>query len=232
MVPESRKAPPLDPEALASLAGGLAHELKNPLSTLSLQLSLLEGAWQDDTPLAARSRKRLASLRTEVNRLDTILRDFLRFARTDSMALEPARLNSLVEEVLQFARPECEQEGIQLDSFLAAGSDALQLDPARFRQALLNIIINARQAFEGKGGAISVFTRFDDSFAYVEVVDNGSGMSPETLARVQEAYFSTKTGGSGLGLPTVKRVLEAHGGHLSLDSSPEHGTRVMLTFPR
>ncbi len=232
MPSQSRKAPPLEPEALASLAGGLAHELKNPLSTISLQLSLLEGAWQDDSPLAARSRKTLFGLRNEINRLDTILRDFLRFARTDSMALEAVHLNSLVEDVIQFARPECEQEGVSLDSFLAPEAVKLQLDPARIRQALLNVLINARQAFDAGAGTISVFTRFEKATASIEVVDNGTGMSSEVLSRVQEAYFSTKAGGSGLGLPTVRRVMEAHGGSLKIESSPEHGTRVMLTFPR
>lgn len=225
-------APPLDPATLAQLAGGLAHELKNPLSTLSLQLALLREQWQDDPGAKARRAVRiLDGLLQQVESLNEILGDFLRFARTDRIELEPASLNQVVQQVAAFAGPEAAACNIGIRSYLDLDLPLLPLDVGRVRQAVLNLLINARQALEHKGGHVSLITRRDGNEAVMEVVDDGPGMALETLQRAFEPYFSTKKSGSGLGLPTVRRILEAHGGRVEVESAPGHGTRVRLRFP-
>jgi signal transduction histidine kinase len=209
----------------------LAHELKNPLSTVGLHLCLLREEWQKmEGPQAQRSLKTIGVLEKEVGRLDEILEDFLRFARTDSLETEATDLNALVEEVLHFVGPEAHKEGVRLEGFLDFDLPRFPLDPGRMKQVLLNLIINARQAVDD-GGHITVITRKDGDEALLEVVDDGPGMTEEVQARCLEVYYSTKRGGSGLGLPLVKRVVEAHGGKFTLESSAGHGSRISIRLP-
>ncbi len=222
-----------DPETLSRLAGGLAHELKNPLGTLGLHLSLLEEDWRDDdSPRARRSLKTLENLRRQVAAMNAVLDDFLRYARTDVLHREPVELGSLVEDVALFVRPELEARGIQLQVLLEPGLPPVEADPTRLRQALLNLVINARQAMEERGhGRVTLITRREGDHAVLEVVDDGPGMDADTLERSLEPYYSTKARGTGLGLPTVRRILEAHGGALELQSEPGRGTRAVLRLP-
>ncbi|HEX9794211.1 MAG TPA: ATP-binding protein, partial [Planctomycetota bacterium] len=116
--------------------------------------------------------------------------------------------------------------------FLDLDMPLLQLDAGRVRQALLNLVINARQALGENGGQITLITRRERGEAILEVVDDGPGMSSETLSRCQEVYYSTKRGGSGLGLAMVRRIVEAHGGRVEIESELGHGTRMRLRFPQ
>lgn len=225
-------APTLDPETLSRLAGGLVHELKNPLSTIALHLALLEEEWRkEDAARARRSLQTLGRLRQEVGRLNDILEDFLRFARTDVLDLAPTDLNALVEQVARFVQPELEAQHIVLRTYADHDLPPVTLDGPRLRQALLNLIINARQAMEGRAGHVSLITRREPGWVLIEVLDDGPGMSPEVLARCFDIWYSTKRGGSGLGLPTVRRMMEAHGGRLELESAPGRGTRARLRLP-
>ncbi|RMH01914.1 MAG: two-component sensor histidine kinase [Planctomycetota bacterium] len=228
----SAAAEALDPRILSRLAGGLAHELKNPLSTIGLHLDLLREQWADDPdPKARRSVRMIDTLKQEVGRLDEILQDFLLYARTDQIELEEADLNAVVQRVADFVRPEAAARGIRVETFLAGDLPPLRLDPARFRQVVLNLVINARQAIGDRGGRITLITRRQGGRVLLEVLDDGPGMDEETLASCFEVYFSRKKGGSGLGLPTVRRLVEAHGGSVEIQSSPGHGTRVRVTLP-
>jgi len=232
MSPEERSAAPLDPRTLSRLAGGLAHELKNPLSTIGLHLALLEEDWADDeSAKARRTRRTLHTLKQEVDRLNGILEDFLRFARTDRLRAAPTGLNALVEQVVRFVQPEAERIGVHLATYLDLDLPPVLLDEGRVQQALLNLVINARQALESDGGHITLITRREGGYAVLEVVDDGPGMEADVLERCFDVYYSTKKGGSGLGLPTVRRLAEAHGGTLEVESSPGNGTRAVLRFP-
>lgn len=223
----------LAPQTLARLAGGLAHELKNPLSTIGLHLALLEEDWEvEEGVKPRRTVKTVRTLKTEVARLNGILEDFLRFARTDLLQAELASLNTQMEQVVQFSSPEAERLGIQIQSHLDLSLPSVMLDAGRVRQALLNLVINSRQAMEERGhGTITLITRREGKHAVVEIVDDGPGMEASTLRQCLQVYYSTKKDGSGLGLATVGRIVEAHGGTLALESSPGNGTRVSLSFP-
>ncbi|MFK5955835.1 MAG: ATP-binding protein [Planctomycetota bacterium] len=227
------RAHDLDPQTLARLAGGLAHELKNPLSTISLHLALLEEDWEpEDGIKARRTVKTVRILKSEVLRLNGILEDFLRFARTDSLNASLASLNAQIEQVVQFSTPEAQRLGIQIKSYLDLSLPLVMLDVGRMRQALLNLVINARQAMEERGyGTITFITRREGERAIVEIVDDGPGMEAETLKQCLQVYYSTKKGGSGLGMATVRRIVGAHGGTLSIESSPGNGTRVSMALP-
>lgn len=225
-------APPLDHETLSRVAGGLVHELKNPLSTLGLHLSLLEEEWRkDEGPRARRSLQVLGRLRAEVGRLNDILEDFLRYARTDALELAPTDLNQVVEKVARFVEPELRERQIGLQVLADQGLPRARADESKLRQVLLNLVINARQAMDRRGGQITMITRREGDGLAIEVLDDGPGMSAEVLARCVEPWYSTKSGGSGLGLPTVKRLMEAHGGALELQSAPGRGTRAVLRLP-
>ncbi len=222
----------LDPRTLSRLAGGLAHELKNPLSTIGLHLELLREQWAGDgDPRSRRSVRMIDTLKQEVGRLDGILQDFLLFARTDQLELAATDLNLLVERVVDFVRPEASARGIRLETYLDGALPKLSLDASRVRQVLLNLLINARQAIGDDGGRVELISRREGEAAVLEVVDDGPGMDAETLAGCFEVYFSRKKGGSGLGLPTVRRIIEAHGGSVELESSPGHGTRAQIRLP-
>lgn len=223
----------LDPATLSRLAGGLVHELKNPLSTIGLHLALLEEEWSKADPVRARrSLQALGRLRGEVSRLNDILEDFLRYARTDVLERHPTDLNELVEQVERFVQPELASQNVVLRAYHDPGLPRAEVDGARLRQALLNLVINARQAMTERGrGEITLLTRHEPGWARIEVVDDGPGMTPEVLQRCSEPWYSTKRGGTGLGLPIVRRLLEAHGGRLELESAPGRGTRAVMWIP-
>lgn len=235
---DASRAAAVDPETLARLAGGLAHELKNPLSTIGLHLSLLEEDWRDEEGVKAqRTRRTIDTVKKEVQHLSGILEDFLRFARTDTLDRQVHSLNQILEEVARFVTPECRHFGIEVATILDVNLPSLAVDAGRLRQVLLNLVLNARQALEaqqqrgGQGGHINLISRQEQGMAVIEVMDDGPGMESSTLERCFEVYHSTKAGGSGLGLAIVKRIMEAHGGRVAVESAPGRGTRVSLSFP-
>ncbi|MEE2940677.1 MAG: HAMP domain-containing sensor histidine kinase [Planctomycetota bacterium] len=221
---------------LARLAGGLAHEIKNPLSTMAINLTLLEEEFQPapgggaQTPKDKRSLKRVRTLQREVSRLEGILEDFLRFARGGEIDRAPANLAELVAEVLEFCEPELEAEQVRLHALLPPSIPLAMIDERALRQALVNLVVNARQAMPG-GGELIVELRRDGPRAELVVTDSGVGMSAEHVARCFELYYSTKKGGTGLGLATVKRIVEMHGGEIGVMSEEGRGTRFHLWIP-
>ncbi len=222
---------------LGRLAGGLAHEIKNPLSTMAINLTLLEEEFQPapggdggQSPAEKRSLKRVKTLQREVTRLEGILEDFLRFARGGEINRAPADLVSLVRDALEFAEPELEAEGVRLHALLPGSLPLVMLDVGTFRQALLNLIVNARQAMPG-GGELIVELRREGPRAELTITDSGVGMSPDQLERCFDLYFSTKRNGTGLGLATVKRIIEMHDGEIGVMSEEGRGTRFVLWLP-
>jgi signal transduction histidine kinase len=217
---------------IAALAGGLAHEIRNPLSTISLNLELLvEDVSQGDTPRDRRMLRKLHTLQRECEHLETILEDFLRFVRVGEMHLEPVDLNDQVRQFIDFYQPEARAAGVEISPHLATDLPPVSLDETLFRQALFNIARNALQAMP-KGGLLELQTRVLEGRVLLELIDNGQGMTPETLQNLfRKVFFSTKANGTGLGLPTVRRIVEAHAGSVSVDSAPGRGTRVTISLP-
>lgn len=216
---------------LATLAGGLAHEIKNPLSTLNLNLQLL--AEDFATAESQKERRALAKievLQKECQRLEDILNDFLRFARASELHRQPTDLSALARDVVAFQEPGIKAAGLVLRTNLPEGLPQASLDADLIRQALLNLLLNAEQATP-EGGELLVQTRAAGNWVYLAVIDTGAGMSPETLSKVFRPFFSTRKGGSGLGLPTTKRIVEAHGGQLNVESAVGKGTAFTIQLP-
>ncbi len=226
---------------IASMTGGLAHEIKNPLSTIGLNTRLLSEMLEDiDVPEDQKGRltRRAEALGREVARLEGILTDFLEYAGDPRLDILPTDLNELVQEVTDFFAPQAEQRGVRLHVQLSPAPTTATVDAGQLKQSILNLMLNAVQAAES-GGASStggaceliVRTACEDGGCAIHVTDTGPGMDAATLARVFEPYFTTKAGGSGLGLPITRKLIEAMGGRFALHSEPGKGTDVRLWFP-
>ena len=216
---------------LASLAGGLAHEIKNPLSTIRMNVQLLaEDLADPQTQEQRRALRKIDVVKRECDRLSEILDDFLRFARINELNLVPVDVNELVEDIIEFSRPRIEAAGILLREDLPEGLPKVHLDPDLFRQAMLNLLLNA-EAVMKSGGELMLRTRQVGSELLIDVIDTGPGMSAELLGKIFKPFFSTRPSGTGLGLPTTKRIVEAHGGQMSVDSEPGKGTAFRITLP-
>ncbi|MEZ6013614.1 MAG: ATP-binding protein [Planctomycetota bacterium] len=222
---------------LARLAGGLAHEIKNPLSTMSINLTLLEedflpapGGAGEPTARERRALKRIATLQKEVARLEGILDDFLRFARGGDINRAPVDIVTVVREVLEFLAPEHEAAGIAVHAALPSKMPLVMLDVGAFKQGLMNLLVNARQAMPG-GGELIVELRRNGPTVDLTITDTGVGMTPEQQAKCFDLYWSTKRGGTGLGLATTKRIIEKHDGSIVVESEPGRGTRFHMFLP-
>jgi two-component system sensor histidine kinase HydH len=221
---------------LSTLTGGLAHEIRNPLSTLKVNLQLLAEDWRDaadaeQSDLCRRSLMRLDTLRTEADRLQGILDDFLRYIGHQELQRTRADLNEVVEEMLIFFGPQATAHKLQIRSALRGEPLLCDIDVPMIKQALLNLFVNAQQAMP-EGGELMVRTSLDvQGRACVEVIDTGSGIPPEIQDKVFQAYFSTKREGTGLGLPTTRRIVRAHGGTMDLHSEPGRGSCFTIRLP-
>jgi signal transduction histidine kinase len=216
---------------IATLAGGLAHEIKNPLSTISMNLELLiEDLDQSESPRDRRMLKKLQTVQRECRHLEEILNEFLKFARVGELELVETDLNEVVREFIEFYRPQAIEHQIEISPHLAGDLPAVRLDQALFRQVLMNLALNSQQALP-HGGQLELQTYVRDGAVHLDLIDTGIGMDSRTMARMFDVFFSTKPGGSGLGLPTVKKIIEAHGGRIVADSAPGRGTRFTISLP-
>ncbi|MBL8815862.1 MAG: HAMP domain-containing histidine kinase [Planctomyces sp.] len=216
---------------LATLAGGLAHEIRNPLSTIGMNLELLGEELEDDeSARGRRMKKRITNLQTECRNLEDILNAFLQFARAGELDLEVISLNEMVSEYISVLEPQANSLGIELRPHLDSNLPSARMDRALIRQVLVNLCRNAFEAMP-QGGSIDFLTYARGNNVYLEVIDTGRGMDEKTRSRMFQAFFSTRSGGSGLGLPTVRRIVEAHQGLVSCESELGKGTRFTIQMP-
>lgn len=219
-------------EYVTALAGGLAHEIKNPLSTIKVNLQLLAEDWENpQTPKEKRTSRKLEVLQEEVQRLAQTLEDFLRFTRVERIDLRPTDINDVVAEVAEFVRPELDRANIQLLEQYAQGLPSCTADTRLLKQAILNIILNAQQAMPD-GGDIIMRTSSAGRHVAIEIIDTGHGIPENLRDKVFGPFFSTKKDGSGLGLVVTKRIVDQHGGEISFVSEPGKGTDFVIRVPR
>lgn len=229
---------------LSVLTGGLAHEIRNSLSTMTVNLQLLDEDWgridaspADDAELARealevarRGRKRIGTLLVEARRLESILNDFLQFVNLRAMNLRVADLAQVVGDVAEFFRPQAESNGIALSLSTPDGPLPCRVDVNLIKQAILNLLLNAQQAMP-EGGSLDIRVERAGTDAHIMVRDTGVGIEPENVSRVFEAYYSTRKAGTGLGLPTTRRIVEEHGGRVDVESTPRQGTVITICLP-
>ncbi len=215
---------------LAYIAGGLAHEIKNPLSTIRLNLDLLAEDLDPDNPAHRRMLRKLELVQRECERLEGIVEEFLQFARASELHREACDLNALVQDLVEFLGPTMAEHRIEVAFYPRSDLPLVRVDRDLLKQALLNLLLNARDAMP-EGGQIVIATQPGDGDVQVTVIDTGVGMPREILEKIFHPFFSTRRHGTGLGLPTVRKIVEAHGGKVTVESEPGKGSKFTIHLP-
>lgn len=219
-------------ESLASLttmAAGVAHEIKNPLASMSIHLQLMNRKLQSKHLDIKEIREAVSILEEETGRLNNILSDYLFTLRPPESHLNPGNINILLQELLQFLRFEFEEASVKTVLLLDKSIPLMPIDESSMKRALLNLIKNALEAMPD-GGELKLETRKEKEGISIEIADTGMGIAKDIQGKIFEPYFTTRDSGSGLGLTVVYKVVREHGGDLHMDSHPGRGTifRIML----
>jgi two-component system, sporulation sensor kinase E len=224
--------------SLRLLAAGVAHELGNPLNSLTIHLQLIGrklARLQAAKPAAGKDAAALAeSVRiceAEVARLDGIVTNFLEAVRPRPPDLAETNLADVLAEVLRFQQQELADRGITVEAETSAALPSVMADRNQLKQVFFNLIKNAAEAMR-PGGRLRIRSRADDERVQLLFGDTGGGIRPEDLAKIFQPYHTTKPGGHGLGLMIVQRIMREHGGHAAVESKEGVGTVVTLDFPR
>ena len=217
---------------MGTVAAGIAHEIRNPLSTLRMHLQLLREDWENPiTEREQKGRKRIDVLLRETERMEAVVSGLVRFAAGHKPRLEKTNLNALVGELLDFLGPQAERSKIKLVREFARDLPSVEVDPNLIRQAILNLLVNAQQVLPS-GGEIRIRTLENGRFVKLSVTDNGPGIPAEHREKIFNLYFSTKPGGTGLGLPTVKKIVEEHQGKIEVDTEVNKGTTFTICLKK
>jgi len=216
--------------ALGTLSAGVAHEVKNPLHALGLNLHLLQAELAAGAPDGRAVGGYLDVLRSELQRLQRIVENFLRFAKPSVPEIKPVDLVALVERVLGLVGFEAANDGVRIETHLDADLLSIPGDEGQLSQVVLNVMMNALQAMP-EGGAITVTARRDGDWAEVTVTDTGPGIADAILPHVFDPYFTTRPSGVGLGLAIAHRIVQGHHGSLDIESHIGSGTTMIIRVP-
>ncbi len=218
--------------AITLLAAGVAHEIGNPLNSITIHLQLLE---REIANLRAKDRDSLKELvevsRREVDRLEQIIGQFLRALRPSQPTLERANVREVLDTTLEFLRHEIKDRDVLVEVESPPDLPACLIDKTQIKQAFFNIIRNAIQAMTN-GGLLKISLGSDDRFVSIAFKDTGPGISAESLGNIFEPYFTTKSEGTGLGLMIVQRIVRDHGGEIEVHTTPRSGTTFTIYLPR
>jgi len=228
-----------DLEELGKLTGQLAHEIKNPLSTIKINLKLISEeltrglqnrAAIDEGQIFKRSLRKIDVVEKEADRLEQILEGFLRYVDRSQLQLSNVDINQLAGDMIDFYSPQCQRHSITIRKGLCSKPLVCNADSDMLKQAILNLFINAQQAMKD-GGELIIRTEKQKDNAVIEISDTGRGIKAENLERIFDAYYSSRHGGSGLGLPTTKKIIESHKGTITVNSVMGQGTSFRISLP-
>ena len=220
--------------ALHTLSAGVAHELRNPLSAMDLNLHLLEEDLKESGALAGQATHYMHVVNAECRRLTVILDNFMKFARPGAIGLHDLDVQKVIEHIMALMQFEAEERKVQLEQMVEEELPFVLGDETQISQVLINIIVNAFHAMpEGGRCRIVAEGRKTDETRWVEISvrDTGIGIKKEDVSRLFEPFYSTKSSGTGLGLAIAYRIMQDHGGTIQVSSVPGNGTTVVMTFP-
>jgi signal transduction histidine kinase len=230
-------------EELGKLTGELAHEIKNPLSSIKINLKLareeLEAAKSAQSNQTDRGQgdhgftralRKIAVVEKEMDRLERILEGFLRYIGKTELQLASVDISSLMSDMIDFYSPQARSHSIIIRQQLYDKPLVCKADEGMLKQVILNLFINARQAMND-GGELMIRTDRRNKEAVIQISDTGSGIAPDKLGNIFDVYYSSRPQGSGLGLPTAQKIVEAHKGTISVDSELGKGTSFTIQLP-
>lgn len=216
--------------AFTLLAAGVAHELGNPLNSLTIHLQLLERRLKKMGKSGDSLREHLDIATGEIKRMDTIISQFLAAIRPSKPQLQRSQIADLVHESVRFLKPELEQAKVKVKLDLRPDMPAMPLDADQMKQAIYNLIRNASQAMP-KGGTLTISGSYTDFEVRLSFEDTGKGISAEQMGKLFQPFSTTRPTGTGLGLLIVRRIIREHGGEIDIESRVGQGTRVSLWLP-
>jgi signal transduction histidine kinase len=233
--------------AIAHLASGIAHEVRNPLSTISMTIGHLAAQHSPQEPAAREEFQRLTSMvMGEIRRLNEMIETFLKYGKPLTLARRPADLAVLLNEVVEVAAPKAAAQQVRITRAYADDLPPIWADPAHLKTCFVNLALNALQAMPTGGTLAVAACRLPegvepsadaaavptaDGWVEISLADTGVGIPAENLSRIFEPYFTTKEVGIGLGLALTKKIVEEHGGEIELASEPGKGTCARVTLP-
>jgi signal transduction histidine kinase len=212
--------------AMGRLSAQVAHEIRNPLSSLALNVDLLA---DECAPLGEEAQHLLQAITREVERLTEVTEEYLRLSRLRPPVMGREDVGHLLSELVSFMSEDMRRRGVECSLALGEGAEVLA-DPAQLRQALMNILRNSLESMP-TGGQLRVTTRRQLGTIEIEVRDSGIGMNEHVLGRIFDPFYTTKDGGTGLGLPITQQIVAEHGGEISCDSQPGSGTAIRVALP-
>jgi len=220
---------------VGTLAGGLAHEIRNPLNAMNMNVQMLQEELEDTPEDSERKQEYIDLLevnRREIMRLERLVSDFLAYARPQQLRPEPLDPGGLINEVADFLEADFRGRGVALVRRVAPGLPGFSADPGQLKQALINVMINAADAVSEQRGTVEVSAgpQGEDRLA-ISVADDGGGIPPQEAERIFQIFHSTKKGGTGLGLAISQRIVEAHGGTISAGSRGGGGALFTIVLP-
>jgi signal transduction histidine kinase len=217
--------------SLTTLAAAVAHEIKNPLGSISIHLQLLQKTIKKKYDSSGKSTDRYFKvLKEEIERLNRIIVDFLFAVRPMSLELRVGNINSLISEVIDFTRYEMEKQGIRCFTELDENIAPVLIDKRYMKQAILNLIKNSQTAM-ADGGILTIATKYADNEIQISISDTGTGIKKDDIVKIFEPYFTTSETGTGLGLTLVYKIIREHHGEISVSSTEENGAVFEITLP-
>jgi len=212
--------------AVGILAAGVAHEVRNPLSSIKGYATYFSSLFDPQSD----NKKAANIMADEVDRVNRVISELLEFARPIELELKKTRIFELVDKALRLIKYEADPAGIKIISSVEPQLPEVEVDKDRLIQVLLNIFINAIQAMPS-GGTLTVNVKARENMLQFAISDTGSGISPQDQANIFNPYFTTKKRGTGLGLAIAFKIIESHGGTITIESLKNKGTTFVITIP-
>ena len=210
---------------VGEFAARIAHEIKNPLSGITIALEMMKSKSGDND-----QQQSISEVLTEVRRLDRILKDLLQLSVPKEMDLKPSDPNDIVERSLLVVAPAAEEKGVTIETDLKC-KDEYMLDYEKCQQVVINLLINGIDAVDANSGKVTVGTENVNGDVHISVTDTGHGIKPDEMEKIFEPFYTSKKQGTGLGLAISKRIIEAHDGRITVSSEPGSGTTFTVVLP-